>query len=166
LPPSFRPAYSTREAAWGVLDGILLTFWGGLVDVPLAGRYVKDLARLQRALPPGTIGGAITVVASGAPLPSSEVRALLANASTTGNLSVNVGSAVVITGEGFRASAVRAAVTGIAMLSRTRDLRAFATFGEAIADISGRVRAAGGTAPPPDALVEAMRVLRDACERA
>jgi hypothetical protein len=95
--------------------------------VPLAERYVKDLVRLQRAPPQGTIGGAITVIADGAPLPSSEVHALPAGIPTTGNLAVNIGSVVVIVGEGFRASAVRAAVTRVLMRSRTQQFRALAT---------------------------------------
>jgi len=168
-PPStenaFRPAHATREAAWGLMSTILLTVWAGELSVPLAERYMKDLARLQREVPPRSIGGSIALVVEGAPIPSSEARAILARVPTNGNV-INVGTAIVIEGEGFRASAARAVVTGIGMMNRVVPLRAFSNLEQAIADLGVRVNGAGGTMPPAETLAGAMRVLREACARA
>jgi hypothetical protein len=142
-----------------------VTLWAGAITVPTAERYIRDIDRLQRELPPRTIGGAIAMITEDAPFPSSDVRAVLARAPTGGNV-VNVGSAIVIQGEGFRASAARAVLTGIGMASRSAPLRAFATLDEAIADVDRRVVDAGGAMPDRDALHVAFQALRLACSRA
>lgn len=62
--------------------------------------------------------GTLIVVADGSPLPSSEVRALLSNLPT--ELGRGVGVALAYEGNGFRAAAVRAVLSGIMLLSRHR----------------------------------------------
>lgn len=102
-----------RTGTWGP---IFFVVWIGEVEVRTAQGIQGRLRAFANSLPGGR-AVLFTVVEGTAPLPSSQGRTALSNILSFCSREV-LASAVIMEGDGFRASAVRSVATGVAMLAR------------------------------------------------
>jgi hypothetical protein len=102
-----------RTATWGPLFFVV---WMGDVEVRITEQIQTRLRAHAGTLPSGRTA-LFTVVEETAPLPSSERRTALSNILRYCTAEV-FASAVVMEGDGFRASAVRSVATGLSLVAR------------------------------------------------
>lgn len=161
-----RIVYAARAAGWGLVDHTLLTYWSLGMDVKLATRYMEDVFTLNRQTPSDAVGSALSFVAQTSAMPSAEVRKILA-LPLPNQRPRQAGGAIVFEGDGFRASAIRAVTTALALLvSRSAPpFRAFATMPEALTYVIDRAYVVGGVKLDEHALRDGMNKLRDAVLR-
>lgn len=161
-----RIVYASRAAGWGLVDHTLLTYWSFGMDVKLATRYMEDVFTLNRQMPPDAVGSALSFVAQTSQMPSAEVRKILARPLPNQKVR-QAGGAIVFEGDGFRASAIRAVTTAIALLTSPSapPFRAFAAMPEALAYVVNRAYVVGGVKLDEHALIDGMDQLRNAILR-
>lgn len=112
------------------LGPLAIVVWRGEMQPEPASR---QHALIEREFKAGRTVGLMVVIEEGVPPPSDEVRKILA-VSMERFAPLYVGQALVVSGEGFRAAAVRGWITTMSVLSRSKiPARAFATDAEAIA---------------------------------
>jgi hypothetical protein len=122
MPPAARlPAAATLlfkddDALIGTWDDFFLLVWRRETTLD-AIAHANDLVRRFRGQRAAGIG-LFTVIAEGAPRPSADARRALAKMLESGEGQV-LASVVVFEGDGFRAAAVRAVVTGLTLLARS-----------------------------------------------
>ena len=100
----------------GTSGSVFFVLWKGDVECRIAERVQVSLRAFAQSLE-GRRAALLTVVEHGAPLPSSDARTALANILRY-NADEVLASAVVMEGDGFRASAVRSVATGLALVAR------------------------------------------------
>lgn len=116
LAPAPRLLGSDRHHRMGTWGPVFFVLWKGEVEPRTADRIQVGLRAFAQTLG-GHRAALLTVVEQGAPIPSSEARAALANVLRHGADAV-LASAVVMEGDGFRASMVRSVATGLALVAR------------------------------------------------
>jgi hypothetical protein len=102
-----------RSGTWG---SMFFVVWIGEVEVRIA-QAIQARVRAFANTQPGGRAVLFTIVESSAPLPSSEGRTALSNILRFCSDDV-LASAVVMEGDGFRASAVRSVATGLSIVAR------------------------------------------------
>jgi hypothetical protein len=109
-----RIAEQTTDHAFGTWHHLVIVVWKRETTV----RALMSIGALVRALAKerGTQVGLLSIVEDGAPLPSAEARKVTAE--QLHGAPINL-SAMAFEGQGFRAAAVRGAITGIGLLART-----------------------------------------------
>lgn len=114
MPPRILSAdVNHRTATWGPLFFVV---WMGAIEVRVTELIQTRLRSHAGTLPTGRTA-LFTIVEETAPLPSSEGRAALSNILRHCTDEV-FASAVVMEGDGFRASAVRSVATGLSLVAR------------------------------------------------
>jgi hypothetical protein len=108
-----RSDHNHTAFTWGPLLGVV---WRHETTVTAARALTFDLQKFAAGLPDGK-GILMTVVMPHAPLPSSDARQALSGILRVGADAL-ICSAVVMEGDGFRASAVRSVATGLAIIAR------------------------------------------------
>jgi hypothetical protein len=140
-PPQIHSADRTHVlATW---RGHVVALWDGAPQLPAVQRFAELLAKQVDARPGGVVY--LAQLPATLALPDSQVREAFAKAgrAVSGRIA---GIAVTVEGDGFRAAAVRAMVTGIGMMVGGRlPLRCFRSLAEAAA--WGSVRLAASSAP-------------------
>ena len=116
LSPPPRLLGSDRHHRMGTWGPVFFVLWKGEVEPRTADRIQVGLLAFAQTLG-GQRAAILTVVEKQAPTPSSEARAALSNVLRHGADAV-IASAVVMEGDGFRASIVRSVATGLALVAR------------------------------------------------
>jgi hypothetical protein len=145
LSPAPRLLGADRHHRMGTWGPIFFVLWKGEVEPRTADRIQVSLRAFAQTLG-GQRAALLTVVAQDAPMPSSEARTALSNVLRHGADAV-LASAVVMEGDGFRASMVRSVATGLAIVARQPfPHRVFARTEDAVEWIDLRL---GALAPRP-----------------
>ena len=143
LSPAPRLLGADRHHRIGTWGPVFFVLWKGETEPSTADRIQESLRAFVPTLE-GRRAALFTVVAKEAPMPSSEARTALSNILRQGADAV-LASAVVMEGDGFRASMVRSVATGLALVARQPfPHRVFAATEDAAAWIDLRL---GGSAP-------------------
>lgn len=156
-PPTLK--MTTADADWSCAswNSVLLLVWRGATTVARARLAMATLTTLAGAHREGI--GLVVVIEPGAPNPDAEARTILTDTMRQLGTKV-VGAAYLVPVGGFVGAAVRAAITGLGLMSRVAyPLKVVATASEAASWLATRLP---GSVEPSELerAVEAARRLR------